>query len=77
LFLAGTLLLAPFFARFVLTVFQAQGRYFLPGLLPIALVTCLGWATLMNQRRTLGALVPAGVLLVLALLALARGGFLA
>jgi len=78
LFLAGVLCLVPFFARFVLTVFQAQGRYFLPALLPVALVTCLGWATLFSERRrTLGALGVAGVLLVLALLALARGGFLA
>jgi hypothetical protein len=50
LYLLAPVLLAPFFARFVLTVFQAQGRYFLPVLLPIALVTCLGWATLAAGR---------------------------
>jgi len=78
LFLAGTLLLTPFFARFVLAVFQAQGRYFLPALLPIAFTACLGAATLAERKRALvGALGIAAVLLVLALLALARGGFLA
>lgn len=77
LFVAGTLCLVPFFARFVLTVFQAQGRYFLPALLPIALVTCLGWTTLVSERRSVfGTLGAVAVLLVLALLALARGGFL-
>jgi len=42
--------LVPFFVQFLLTVFQAQGRYFLPGLLPIALVTMLGWGTLVTPR---------------------------
>ncbi len=71
LFLAGTLCLAPFFTRFVLTVFQAQGRYFLPALLPVALTTGLGWAALFSERRrNLGALGVPVVLLVLVLSAL-------
>jgi 4-amino-4-deoxy-L-arabinose transferase-like glycosyltransferase len=36
-------LLLPFFLRFVLTVFQAQGRYFLPALLPVAVLTAVAW----------------------------------
>jgi 4-amino-4-deoxy-L-arabinose transferase-like glycosyltransferase len=78
LFAVGVLLLVPFFIRFVSTVFQAQGRYFLPGLLPVAVITVLGWSSFGAPRRRLAwALVPGGVLLCIALVALARGGFLA
>ena len=38
-------LLLPFYLRFVLTVFQAQGRYFLPALLPVAVITATAWTT--------------------------------
>jgi 4-amino-4-deoxy-L-arabinose transferase-like glycosyltransferase len=78
LFATGAFLILPFFIRFVLTVFQAQGRYFLPGLLPIAVITVLGWTFLGNpHRRTARALVPGGVLLIIALIAVSRGGYLA
>ena len=75
-------LLVPFYLRFVLTVFQAQGRYFLPALLPVAVVTAAAWTT-----RTLGkdgdkqppnylvALWVPAVLLCLAVYQLLGGGF--
>ena len=44
-YVSAVLLLVPFFTRFVLTVFQAQGRYFLPALLPIALLATLAFAS--------------------------------
>jgi len=86
LFLGGIILLAPFFARFVLTVFQAQGRYFLPALLPVAVVTCLGWASLVagaegsdrkDRRRVVGALGVGAILLLMTFYALVHGGFFA
>ena len=49
LFAVGSALLVPFFGRFVLTVFQAQGRYFLPVLLPCASLCIAGWQSL-NRR---------------------------
>lgn len=75
LFLAGIFLLVPFFAQFVLTVFQAQGRYFLPALLPIALVTCLGWGTLAGRRQSRGALAVPALLLALTVYAVTGGPF--
>lgn len=82
LFGGAVLIMIPFFTRFVLTVFQAQGRYFLPVLLPVAVITAAVWAS-----RTFGAdndkvsanllsvlWIPA-VLLVLAVLQLVGGGF--
>lgn len=78
LFGVGLVLLVPFFTRFVLTVFQAQGRYFLPALLPVAVLSAWGWSALFGpRRRLLGALLPALVLLLLTLIALSRGGFIA
>lgn len=73
--LAGVLLLIPFFARFVLTLFQAQGRYFLPALLPVALLAALGGATLAGRSRLAGAVAVAVVLLLMTLYALSGGGF--
>lgn len=75
LYLAGIFLLTPFFARFVLTVFQAQGRYFLPALLPIALVTCLGWAALAGRSRTIGTFTIPVLLFLMTLYALANRGW--
>lgn len=66
LFALGLALLLPFYARFVFTVFQAQGRYFLPALLPAATLCALGWSNL-TGRTSRGALLPGIVLLVLAL----------
>ena len=69
---AATALLLPFYARFVLTVFQAQGRYFLPALLPIALLTVLGWASLAPPNRAGGGVgIMGAVLLLLCLLQIA------
>ena len=73
--IAGILLLVPFYTRFILTTFQAQGRYFLPVLLPVALVACLGWATLAGRSRGLGALGVGGVLFAMSLYAALGGGF--
>ncbi|MBC8143060.1 MAG: glycosyltransferase family 39 protein [Armatimonadetes bacterium] len=82
LFGGAILLMLPFFTQFVLTVFQAQGRYFLPVLLPVAVITTAAWAS-----RTFGAdndKVPANllsvlwvpaVLLALAVYQLIGGGF--
>jgi 4-amino-4-deoxy-L-arabinose transferase-like glycosyltransferase len=75
LFAAGVVLLVPFFARFVFTVFQAQGRYFLPVLLPVALVTCLGIATLTPRRPAAGALGVGALLLAFTLYTLTGGRF--
>ena len=56
------LIIAPFFLKFVLTYFQAQGRYFLPVLLPAAAVTAAGWAAIVPARR--GA-IGVGVMILL------------
>jgi 4-amino-4-deoxy-L-arabinose transferase-like glycosyltransferase len=64
--LATVILLIPFFVRFILQYFQAQGRYFLPALLPVALLTCLGWGTLFGaERRGLAVGIVAFLLLAL------------
>lgn len=60
----GAALLVPFFIKFIFTTFQAQGRYFLPALLPVAAITLLGWAALTAARsRALGPALVAVVLL--------------
>jgi 4-amino-4-deoxy-L-arabinose transferase-like glycosyltransferase len=61
----GILLLIPFFVRFNLQFFQAQGRYFLPALLPAALLACIGWGNVGGRRA--GAAVGAVVILLLLL----------
>lgn len=43
-------LVALTFGMFVLTFFQAQGRYFFPALLPISVVVGLGWGGLFSNR---------------------------
>ncbi|MBC7805706.1 MAG: glycosyltransferase family 39 protein [Akkermansiaceae bacterium] len=77
-------LLLPFYLRFVLTVFQAQGRYFLPALLPVAIMTAVAWMS--RPLGTDGDKIPPrwlavlGVpilLLLLAVYQLIGGGFLA
>jgi|GEM_PF-499062 4-amino-4-deoxy-L-arabinose transferase and related glycosyltransferases of PMT family len=83
-YLGTVLLMVPFFVRFVLTVFQAQGRYFLPVLLPVAALTALGFAHLLGrgeQASTPAAalartLVVPAVLLALALVQFAALGFM-
>ncbi len=75
-------LLLPFYLRFILTVFQAQGRYFLPALLPVAVVTGLAWARRppgpeggAMPVRWLSVLAVPFVLLLLAIYQLLGGGF--
>lgn len=66
------LLLVPFFVRFNLQFFQAQGRYFLPALLPVGILAAVGWGNVAGERRR-GAAV-AVLTVVLALLALYQVG---
>jgi 4-amino-4-deoxy-L-arabinose transferase-like glycosyltransferase len=66
--LATVALLIPFFVRFILQFFQAQGRYFLPALLPVAFVVCVGLGNLFGpSRRGLAVGVMAFLLLALSL----------
>jgi hypothetical protein len=69
------LCLVPFFTKFVYEVFQAQGRYFLPSLLAVALVCVGGFAALAKNNRA--AFVPAALLLLLSLWQLVGGGYAA
>ena len=56
--MAAVVLLIPFFVRFNLQFFQAQGRYFLPVLLPVALVCLVGWGSVVGAgKRAVAALV--------------------
>jgi 4-amino-4-deoxy-L-arabinose transferase-like glycosyltransferase len=64
--LATVTLLIPFFVRFILQFFQAQGRYFLPALLPVALIACIGWGNLFGPERR-GSAVGIVAFLLLAL----------
>jgi Dolichyl-phosphate-mannose-protein mannosyltransferase len=66
------LCLVPFFVKFVSEVFQAQGRYFLPSLLAVALVCVGGFAAFAKNSRA--AFLPAALLLCLALWQLVGGG---
>ena len=61
------LLMGVVFLRFILTFFQAQGRYFYPALLPFAFFFVLGWHSLLPRPRWLPAFLG---LLALGLLAL-------
>ena len=85
LFGGALLLLLPFYLRFVLSVFQAQGRYFLPALLPVAALTAAAWTTrpldvdgsksdIAPPNYVTVLWVPA-VLLALSVLQLLGGGF--
>lgn len=67
--LTAVLLLVPFFASFVLQTFQAQGRYFLPALVPAALICVLGWSNVLGEKyRRVAVGVVAGVLLLLCIM---------
>jgi 4-amino-4-deoxy-L-arabinose transferase-like glycosyltransferase len=71
--LVAVLLLVPFFVAFVSRTFQAQGRYFLPGLLGAALVSAVGWGAMGGRAKrdaTVGIMV--GILAVLCLYQMAR-----
>ena len=67
--------LLPFYVVFVSTVFQAQGRYFLPALVGIAASLAIGWSSILPKRRDFGAMVPAIVLGVLCLIQWTGAGF--
>lgn len=74
LLLASVLfVLLPFYGVFVSTVFQAQGRYLLPALLPVSVFTTLGWAAL--GKSSLLTYVPVAVMGFLSGLQLLNGGF--
>ncbi|MFZ4509143.1 MAG: ArnT family glycosyltransferase [Fimbriimonas sp.] len=60
---AFTLLIVLLFVRFNTTYFQAQARYLLPALGPIAVGIALGWAHLLKKRP----LVPLALFVVLLL----------
>jgi ABC-type microcin C transport system permease subunit YejB len=63
----------PFYFAFISQVFQAQGRYFLPALLPIAVLTIAGWKRLSTQGWI--AYIPCTILGLLLLKQLLGGGF--
>ncbi|WP_309710947.1 glycosyltransferase family 39 protein [Armatimonas sp.] len=71
----AVLCLVPFFTKFVYEVFQAQGRYFLPSLLAVALVCVGGFAALGKSKWA--AFAPAALLLLLSLWQLVGGGYAA
>jgi FtsH-binding integral membrane protein len=45
------------FLRFILTFFQAQGRYWYPALLPLAFFYVFGWQSLLPRRASFPAFV--------------------
>lgn len=63
--LTAVLIIVPFFIRFILQFFQAQGRYFLPGLLPVALLCCLGWAIIGREKGGKAMVITLNILLLL------------
>ncbi|MFY7951006.1 MAG: hypothetical protein ACOVT5_00740, partial [Armatimonadaceae bacterium] len=67
--------LLPFYTVFVSTVFQAQGRYFLPALVGITVSLTFGWAALFARRRNLAAFAPVVLLGLLCLIQLTGAGF--
>jgi hypothetical protein len=71
LYAAGVILLLPFFTRFILTFFQAQGRYFFPALLPVAVLTVLGFSSLPGRAGKFGVLFLSLALLVMSLFQIA------
>jgi 4-amino-4-deoxy-L-arabinose transferase-like glycosyltransferase len=74
LYAAGIILLIPFFTRFILTFFQAQGRYFFPALLPIAVLTVQGFSSLPGRGGKFGVLFLALALLLMSLFQIASLG---
>ncbi|WP_394793340.1 ArnT family glycosyltransferase [Armatimonas sp.] len=69
------LCLVPFFTKFLYEVFQAQGRYFLPSLLAVALVGVGGFAVLLKNSKA--AFIPSALLLLLSVWQLVGGGYAA
>lgn len=82
LFILAVPLLIPFFARFIMTVFQAQGRYFLPALLPVAVLMTLAFARPATPPKVafpitslIAVLVVPVILLIIAIYQLLGNGF--
>ena len=67
------IVIMPFYYAFISQVFQAQGRYFLPALLPISVLTIVGWRHLSKLQWL--AYTPAVILGLLTIKQLLGGGF--
>ena len=67
------IVIMPFYYAFISQVFQAQGRYFLPALLPISVLTIVGWKHLSKLQWL--AYTPAVILGLLTIKQLLGGGF--
>ena len=67
------IVIVPFYYAFISQVFQAQGRYFMPALLPISVLTIIGWKRL--SKLPWLAYVPAVILGMLTVKQLLGGGF--
>jgi hypothetical protein len=67
------IVIVPFYYAFISQVFQAQGRYFLPALLPISVLTVIGWKQL--SKLLWLSYVPAVILGMLTIKQLLSGGF--
>ena len=63
LLLLGLLILIPFFVRFNLRFYQAQGRYFLPALLPAAFLCLAGWSNGAGANRERWAIAAVALVL--------------
>ncbi|MEY3764915.1 MAG: hypothetical protein RLZ42_1575 [Armatimonadota bacterium] len=71
--LLAPVVIMPFYFAFISQVFQAQGRYFLPALLPISVLTIVGWKQL--SKLPWLAYAPAVILGLLTIKQLLSGGF--
>jgi len=71
--LLAPVVIMPFYYAFISQVFQAQGRYFLPALLPISVLTIVGWKQL--SKLPWLAYAPAVILGLLTIKQLLSGGF--
>ena len=67
------IVIMPFYYAFISQVFQAQGRYFLPALLPISVLTIVGWKHV--SKLPWLAFTPALILGMLTIKQLLGGGF--
>jgi ABC-type microcin C transport system permease subunit YejB len=67
------IVIMPFYYAFISQVFQAQGRYFLPALLPISVLTIVGWKHLSKLQWL--AYTPALILGLLTIKQVLGGGF--
>jgi hypothetical protein len=67
------LVITPFYFAFISQVFQAQGRYFLPALLPVSVLTVIGWKRLSSYGWIV--YIPVALLGILMFKQLLGGGF--